>query len=599
MTGNKAQCPTGNHANGDRDPSLSIGQGDNDCAVVNCHLGCPTDDVLEALGMSAADLFDEPRERSNGHRGYRVVAEYRYTDGTGAPVHQGTPRPQGLPYQATGRDMGHRTGDTPRVLYNLPAVLAAPREHRTVWLVEGEADADRLIARGEVATCNFDGAAKGGQRPKWKPEYGDMLKDANVVIIADRDEAGYAHAAAAQADLTGKAAFVTVMQSATTGKGDDVSDHLAAGYGLDDLIPADGDTAAILSPPVSPPETQPDQGKGGDGDSGDAGDRGHGSPPSPSLSPSKRRVTWTAPELVAYEFPEQRWAIPGIVADGLTLLAGAPKSGKSWLAYGAAVAVATGGKALGRKVTKGDVLYLALEDTGRRLKERLEKILAGGEAPAALTITIACDDASAYITGWLQEHPDARLVIIDVLARVRAPARAEESRYDTDYRVLGDIKAMADTSRVPFLVLHHTRKMGSADFVDEISGTGGVTGAVDAILVLRRLRGEVGGLLQVTGRDVEEAEYALKFAADIGAWQESSTPPDEVLLGETRAAILRYLKGHDGDGPAGIAKGTGIAVATVKQTVWRMAADDQLDTDDKGRYFVPPSGDSGSDGGDL
>ena len=363
----------------------------------------------------------------------------------------------------------------------------------------------------------------------------------------------------------------------------------------DDSNPADGDTAGRVSPSVSPPETRPGQRKDGHGDTGDTGDTGDSPPVSPLLSLPKRRVTWTAPELVAYEFPEPRWAIPSIVPDGLTLLAGAPKAGKSWLAYGAAVAVATGGKALGRiDVKQGDVLYLALEDTGRRLKERLTKILNGGDAPAALTITIHCDDAPAYITGWLQQHPDARLVIIDVLARVRAPARGEESRYDTDYRVLSAIKTMADTSRVPFLVLHHTRKMGSSDYVDEISGTQGIAGAADAILVLRRLRGEIGGLLQVTGRDIEEAEYALKFAADIGAWQQSDTPPDEVLLGETRAAILRYLKGHDGDGPAAIAEGTSIAVATVKQTVRRMLTDGQLDTDEQGRYFAPPSGDGGN-----
>lgn len=302
-------------------------------------------------------------------------------------------------------------------------------------------------------------------------------------------------------------------------------------------------------------------------------------------------MSWTAPELIAASFPEPRWAVPGIVADGLTLLAGAPKAGKSWLAYGIAVAVGSGGKALGRiDVKQGDVLYLALEDTGRRLQERLAKILQGDAAPAALTVTIECDDAPSYIAGWIAEHPDARLVIIDVLARVRAPAKQDESRYDTDYRTLSAIKEVADRTRVPFLVLHHTRKMGSTDFVDEISGTAGIAGACDAILVLRRMRGEVGGLLQVTGRDIEEAEYALAFAAERGAWEQSDISPDEVLLGETRAKVLRYVKEHEGTGPTDIAKGTGIAVATVKQTVRRMVTESQLDTDEHGRYFAPGQG---------
>lgn len=307
-----------------------------------------------------------------------------------------------------------------------------------------------------------------------------------------------------------------------------------------------------------------------------------------------RRVTWTAPELIAAQFAEPRWAIPGIVTDGLTLLAGAPKAGKSWLAYGAAVAIASGAKALGAiEVKQGDVLYLALEDTGRRLKERLTKILDGEPAPAALTVTIEADDAPTYIRAWLKGHPDARLVIIDVLARVRAPALREESRYDTDYRTLGSIKALADNAGVPFLVLHHTRKMASADFVDEISGTQGIAGAADAILVLRRMRGEAGGLLQVTGRDIEEAEYALTFAPERGAWEQSDISPDEILLGETRAKVLRYVKEQEGATPSEIAAGTGVSPGTAKQTVRRMATEGQLETDGHGHYFAPLKGDTG------
>src|SRR4051794_35919991 len=89
------------------------------------------------------------------------------------------------------------------------------------------------------------------------------------------------------------------------------------------------------------------------------------------------RTAWTASELMAMNFPEPRWAIPGLVAEGVTLLAGAPKVGKSWLALNTSPAVAAGGKALGKvDVESGDVLYLALEDNPRRLRSRLEKVLA-------------------------------------------------------------------------------------------------------------------------------------------------------------------------------------------------------------------------------
>lgn len=104
-------------------------------------------------------------------------------------------------------------------------------------LVEGEKDADRLASIGLTATCNHDGAAKEGQRTKWRPEYGDVLRDADVVIIADRDEAGVAHARAALADLDGKAKSVVIRQSAVEAEHAGVSDHLDAGFGLDHLVP--------------------------------------------------------------------------------------------------------------------------------------------------------------------------------------------------------------------------------------------------------------------------------------------------------------------------------------------------------------------------
>jgi RecA-family ATPase len=96
-------------------------------------------------------------------------------------------------------------------------------------------------------------------------------------------------------------------------------------------------------------------------------------------------VTFTATELMAFEFPEAQWAVPGMIPEGVTLLAGKPKLGKSWGSLGIGVAVATGGKPLGKvRVERGEVLYLALEDNLRRLQRRLQKLLAGDAPPAGL-----------------------------------------------------------------------------------------------------------------------------------------------------------------------------------------------------------------------
>jgi hypothetical protein len=232
-----AHCPAESHD--DRQASLSIGQGDVG-AIVCCQAGCDTgNDVLPALGLTWADLFDAPRlvrDRAPS----RKVAEYTYTSRDGEvlfakvryqPKGFSVKRPDGRGGWLKG------IGDAERVLYRLPAVQAAVRDHQTVFLVEGEKDADRLASMGYAATCNFDGAAKEGQRAKWRPAYGDALTGADVVIIADRDDAGIAHAFAAARDLETKAKSVVVVHGAVTSKHADVSDHLDAGYGIDDLVP--------------------------------------------------------------------------------------------------------------------------------------------------------------------------------------------------------------------------------------------------------------------------------------------------------------------------------------------------------------------------
>ncbi|MGI8446060.1 MAG: hypothetical protein ACR2MP_02515 [Streptosporangiaceae bacterium] len=240
-----AQCPAPDHD--DRKASLSVAQGD--CgAVVCCQAGCDTDTaVLPPLKLALRDLFDRPGKRKE--LPFRVVAEYRYTDERGEllyvkerrePKDFRVKRPDGR-----GGWAWKLAADTPRVLYRLPEVIAAVRDGRPVFLVEGEKDADRLASLGHAATCNFDGAAKEGQRAKWRPEYGDTLRGADIVIVADRDPAGVAHARAAAADLARKAKSVVIRQAAVTTAHVDVSDHLDAGHDLGELVP--------LPEPATPP----------------------------------------------------------------------------------------------------------------------------------------------------------------------------------------------------------------------------------------------------------------------------------------------------------------------------------------------------------
>ena len=242
-----AQCPADGHD--DRQASLSVAQGDVG-AVVCCQVGCDTGTaVLPPLRLAFRDLFDRPgKARDQAPR--RVVAEYCYTDECGELLFVKVRyEPKGFAQKRPDGRGGWiwNLGRTHRVLYRLPEIVAAIREGQTVFLVEGEKDADRLARLGIAATCNFDGAAKEGQRPKWRPEYGDVLAGADVVVVADRDEAGLAHARAAAADLAGKAKSVAVAQAAVDRAHADVSDHLDAGFTLNQLVPVKAEPTAVAA----------------------------------------------------------------------------------------------------------------------------------------------------------------------------------------------------------------------------------------------------------------------------------------------------------------------------------------------------------------
>jgi 5S rRNA maturation endonuclease (ribonuclease M5) len=204
----QAQCP----AHEDGTPSLSLRR-TADAVLVHCHGGCAVDDVLAELEMTKRDLFDEPR------------TEYRYQD-TGGRL---TRTVQRL-YAADGKKTFRQQvadKDAP-ALYRLPEVAAAVAAGRTVYVVEGERDVHALEAVGEVATCNAMGAGK------WRPEYARYLRGAQVVIVADRDEPGRRHAAQVAASLDGTAKSVEVVEAAA---GKDATDHIAAGYGVEQFTP--------------------------------------------------------------------------------------------------------------------------------------------------------------------------------------------------------------------------------------------------------------------------------------------------------------------------------------------------------------------------
>jgi hypothetical protein len=312
--------------------------------------------------------------------------------------------------------------------------------------------------------------------------------------------------------------------------------------------------------------------------------------------PAPRKTRWTDAELMATDFPEPRWAVPGLLCEGLNLLAGAPKLGKSWLSLGLGAAIANGDQALNAiDVERGPVLYCALEDTGRRLQRRRRQMLsAGGRAAPLLTLETACPTMThggeALLVDWLEANHGARLVIIDTFEKMRGTTDPGMSAYAADYAAAVRFKTLADYYNVPFLLIHHVRKQAADDFQSLVSGTNGLTGAVDAIMVLERARGQADGVLHVTGRDVEEADYAMSFDSHAGAWTKLDGPAGDYLMHDTRALIARFVRDYPGSKPAEIADALQLDRGNVRQSCKRMTDKGQLRATPGGAYHPPETG---------
>jgi len=219
-----ARCP----AHDDRHASLAIGEGEDGRALLHCHRGCDLTDVLRALGLTMRDLFARPSPRTVGH------TAYDYRDGHGDLLFQvvritipgGKRFTQRRPDGCGGWIWA--VGGTPRVLYRLPELLATDSAE-TVFVVEGEKDADSLARLGLTATTNPGGAGK------WRREHAAALLGRRVVILPDNDPPGIAHSQDVARSLAGVAATLRVVDLPGLAEKGDVTDWLTAGHTVDDL----------------------------------------------------------------------------------------------------------------------------------------------------------------------------------------------------------------------------------------------------------------------------------------------------------------------------------------------------------------------------
>ncbi len=279
-----------------------------------------------------------------------------------------------------------------------------------------------------------------------------------------------------------------------------------------------------------------------------------------------------ATELLDADLPAVRHVIEGYLTEGVTVLAGRPKVGKSFLALGLAYAVATGTPALGVPVEQGDALYLALEDSDQRLQARIQAVQHDGPRPDHLYCDVKSppldEGGLDRIRAWSLDRPNARLVVIDVFKKVRPKKRRGEDAYDAEYRATDLLKGLADEHGIAILVVYHTRKLPARDPLDTVIGSTGVTAAADAVLILSDT--DRGPTLYGRGRDIPQIEIAMSFDADTCRWEAVGAAP-EVHRSEQRTAILDLLLGAEEPlKPAFMAQLLDMKPNNLKQLLFRM-----------------------------
>jgi RecA-family ATPase len=302
--------------------------------------------------------------------------------------------------------------------------------------------------------------------------------------------------------------------------------------------------------------------------------------------------TFTAAELDLMEFGPVQTVVPGIFVEGLTLFCGKPKGGKSWLLLHASHATASNGFTLGTiHCMEGDVLYCSLEDNKRRLKSRMRKLFGNQPRSPRLHFKVKMPRLAQggidMLRTWIKSVPNPRMIAIDTLAMVRMPNRKDQSMYDADYAAVVELRNLAHEFGIAVVVVHHIRKMEADDPFDTVSGTLGLTGCPDAIVILKR--DASGTSLIGKGRDLEEFEKAITFNKNSCTWRIEGDAED-VRRSTQQKAIIEAIEEADGTPmtPAQVAGSTGMKRPNVKFLLGKMHKDGVLTKQSHGKYQITP-----------
>jgi hypothetical protein len=497
--GYEASCPHPKHGlrRGDVHPSLSVSEGEDGQALVRCHAGCPTEEVVEAIGLSMRDLFEQQDGiDTNGHTdeaGKLLFQSVRYNPKSFKQRKPGGT--EGWIYQ------GIFNNGTRPVLYHLPKVVEAVREGRPVWLVEGEKDVHRLEREGLTATTNPMGAGK------WRDDFSDALTGADVMIIPDNDSPGRKHARRVAESLRLKAKEVRIVEVPGLPVGGDVSDWLDSG----------GTTEELQRLPSSPSSSY----TVGDGDDGVAG--------------SARSLQLTSFASVPRPPDERPMVVEGIVPLGFpTMIYGDGGTAKSLLSASLLLDVSRGAERwMGHEIERhGPVIYLDfeldLQEQARRIYQLAEGV--GLERPPG---------GFYYVSG--ADHPAG--VVLDRTLELAKEAGAVLVLLDSlGFALEGDMEASRDVLRfirehvlpykaagVTLLIVDHQAKLQGGEGYHQKTPFGSVYKS-----------NACRSVIQVGAQDHREGELSVRFWHKKANFGSRFEPFDAQLLFHATRVEIRH-----------------------------------------------------------
>lgn len=252
-------------------------------------------------------------------------------------------------------------------------------------------------------------------------------------------------------------------------------------------------------------------------------------PPAKEKPRRKHVKLITSAELQKMEIPPTEFIIDNILTPGLILLGAPPKTCKSYMCLQMCLAICQGEDFLGFHTKQHGCWYLDLESNLDRPKKRTEQILDSESTIQNLYITVESEPMGKGfeedLRKTIEERPDIKVIVVDVFKKIRPGARRGVDPYDRDYEDYGAIKALADEYHLAIILVTHTTKMKHPDDpFNELIGSAGTLGSVDVAMVIKKeTRDAETAKLYVSGKDVEDQCYEIRFDGKRHIWEKLGT----------------------------------------------------------------------------